>query len=117
MLTLNIILQFQKIFLLGLSLASKGLECDVTDMGVSHWRDSSIDSGYATDKTERDVTNSVEAAGQSERYAEPEGGGCCVATKKLQQLGLALRAVKGKGLGLVALRGFARGEVAHGMRR
>jgi len=34
-----------------------------------------------------------------------------VASKKLQQLGLALRPVRGKGLGLVALRDFAKGEV------
>merc|ERR1719239_1241737 len=76
-----------------------------------HLRDSSIDSGYATDKTEKEVTNSVDAAGQSEKFAEPKGGGCSLATKKLQQLGLALRPVRGKGLGLVALRDFAKGEV------
>merc|ERR1719239_9514 len=76
-----------------------------------HLRDSSIDSGYATDKTEKEVTNSVEATGQNGKYAEPEGSGCCVYSKKLQRFGLALRPVRGKGLGLVALRDFAKGEV------
>ena len=61
------------------------------------WRDSSIDSGYATDKPERDGTCSVE----EKRSADLDGDSCLGAQKDFCQLGLDLKPVRGKGLGLV----------------
>ena len=47
----------------------------------------------------------------SEICTDWDGEGCFGARKELEQLGLDLKPVKGKGLGLVALRDFAKGEV------
>ena len=77
-------------------------------MGENRGRDSSIDSGYATDKSKRDLTNSVEAKGKCE---DPGIYRCTGEEHKLQQFGLDLKPLSGKGLGLVALRDFAKGEV------
>ena len=79
-------------------------------MGGICWRDSSIDSGYTTDKTVRDGIHSVEAKCES---ADLGGDGCFRAPTDLRELGLDLKPVRGKGLGLVASRDFSKGVLSH----
>jgi len=80
-------------------------------MGGIRWRDSSTDSGYATDKTVEDGMHLVGSKNESEICANWDSEGCSGTRKELQRLGLDLKPVRGKGLGLVALRDFEKGEV------